>query len=70
MISLLFLGVAVLISLVGMVIIGLRGRKSEPWDAEIHDFKDHLDALKPDPSDEIQWALRQVDDDGRTSAGS
>lgn len=70
MISLLFLGVAVLISLIGLLIVGLRGRRSQPWDAGISDFQERLDSLKPDPSDEIQWALRQVDDEGRTSTGS
>ena len=70
MIALLFLGIAVVISLLGMIIIGLRNRRSQPWDAGINDFQERLDALRPDPSDEIQWAMQQVDDGGRTSAGS
>ncbi|MDG2113955.1 MAG: hypothetical protein P8N02_15235 [Actinomycetota bacterium] len=70
MISLLFLGLAVLISLLGLLFISLRNRRSQPWAAGITDFQDRLDSLKPDPGDEIQWALRQVDDEGRTSAGS
>jgi hypothetical protein len=70
MMSLMFLGVAVVVALLGLAIIGLRERRSQPWDAGITDFQQRLEALRPDPTDEIQWALRQVDDDGRTSAGS
>ena len=70
MLSLAFLGVAVAISLIGLVIVALRSRRSQPWDAGITEFQYRLDAIKPDPNDEIQWAMRQVEDDGRTSAGS
>ena len=70
MIALLFLGIAAAISLVGLLIVGFRGRRAQPWDAGITEHQERLDALRPDPSDEIQWALQQVDDEGRTSAGS
>lgn len=70
MLSLAFLSVAVAIPLVGMAILGLRGRRAQPWEAGIDDFQERLESLRPDPSDEIQWAMRQVDDEGRTSTGS
>ena len=68
--SLLFLAVAVLIPAIGLAFIGLRGRRAQPWASGITDFQERLHALRPDPEDDIQWALRQVDDEGRTSAGS
>jgi len=70
MLSLAFLSVAVAIPLVGVAILGLRGRRVQPWEAGIDDFQERLESLRPDPSDEIQWAMRQVDDEGRTSTGS
>ena len=70
MIALLFLAIAVGISLLGLLVVGWRTRRAQPWDAGISEHQERLDALRPDPSDEIQWALKQVDDEGRTSAGS
>ncbi len=70
MLSLAFLSVALVFPLIGLIILGLRGRRAQPWEAGIDDFQERLDSLRPDPADEIQWALRQVDDEGRTSAGS
>ena len=66
-----FLGLAALITMVGVLFLAVSGRKRTPWNASIDDFRQRLDALAP-PTHE---AIRAVDTDesrgdGRTSTGT
>ena len=66
-----FLALAALITLIGVLLIALSGRKRTPWRASIDDFRQRLDALAPPTND----AVRAADNDGprgegRTSAGT
>ena len=40
-----FLGIAAVIACIGLMVIGLRGRRRDPWDAGIKEFRKNLDAL-------------------------
>ena len=40
-----FLGIAAVIACLGLLVIGLRGRRRDPWDAGIKEFRKKLDAL-------------------------
>ncbi|MFT5531531.1 MAG: hypothetical protein ACI91O_001558 [Candidatus Poriferisodalaceae bacterium] len=68
--SLYFLGIAVAISAVGLLVLSLRGRRVASWDSGIDDFQHNLNALKPDDNDPVQWAIREVGDQRRASPGS
>jgi hypothetical protein len=69
--SLFFLGIALVICLVGLVVLSLRGRRVPSWDSGIDDFRQNLDALKPTEDDAVQWAIREVNHpQRRSSAGS
>ncbi len=48
--SLLFLGIAVVVSLVGGLVLWVRHRQPRSMDAHIRDFARELDALAPDAS--------------------
>jgi hypothetical protein len=47
--ALLFLGIAVVLSLVGCGILWMRSRQPGSMEAHIRDFERELDALAPDP---------------------
>lgn len=71
MMAVLFLATALIVPLLGLAVLALKGRKSQPWDSEMRQFRSRLDALRPRDDDEIRWAVREASDpDGRTSAGS
>ncbi len=63
MTSLLFLGIALVVSLVGCLVLWLRHRPPRSIDAHIRDFARELDALAPDsrgaPQRGPSWA-RQI----------
>jgi hypothetical protein len=58
--SLLFLGIALVVSLVGCLVLWLRHRPPRSIDAHIRDFARELDALAPDSGGDRQrgtsWA--------------
>lgn len=69
--AILFLATSLVVPAVGLVVLALRGRRSQPWDSEMRLFRSRLDALRPREDDEIRWAVQEASDpDGRTSTGS
>ncbi len=50
--ALVFLGVAVAISVIGSIVIAIRQRPKSGFGHSINDFSDHLRALAPEPDDE------------------
>ncbi len=61
-----FLGVALVIACIGLLVIGLRGRRRDPWDAGIKEFRKNLEALSAEG--EIKTSTVIDDDDGRQSS--
>jgi hypothetical protein len=47
--SLLFLGIALVVSVLGCLVLWVRYRKPRSMDAHIRDFARELDALAPEP---------------------
>lgn len=47
--GLLFLGIALVVSMVGCLVLWVRHRQPRSMDAHIRDFARELDALAPDP---------------------
>ena len=48
--ALVFLGIAVVLSLIGCGILWMRSRQPGSMEAHIRDFEKELDALAPDPA--------------------
>jgi len=66
-----FLALAALITLIGVLLIALSGRKRTPWHASIDDFRQRLDALAPPTNDAVDAADSDGSrGEGRTSAGT
>ena len=63
-----FLALAAAITLVGVLLLALTGRKRTPWDASIDDFRRRLDALAPTDDGVADGDASQGE--GRTSAGT
>ena len=61
-----FLGVALVIACIGLLVIGLRGRRRDPWDAGIKEYRKNLEALSAEG--EIKTSTVIDDDDGRQSS--
>ncbi|MDG1196555.1 MAG: hypothetical protein P8R36_06545 [Actinomycetota bacterium] len=61
-----FLGIAAVIACLGLLVIGLRGRRRDPWDAGIKEFRKKLDALSAEA--EIKTSTVIDDDEGRQSS--
>ena len=61
-----FLGIAAVIACLGLLVIGLRGRRRDPWDAGIKEFRKKLDALSAEA--EIETSAVIDDDEGRQSS--
>ena len=61
-----FLGIAAVIACLGLLVIGLRGRRRDPWDAGIKEFRKNLEALSAEG--EIKTSTVIDDDDGRQSS--
>ena len=61
-----FLGIALVITCMGLLVIGLRGRRRDPWDAGIKEFRKNLEALSAEG--EIKTFTVIDDDDGRQSS--
>ncbi len=61
-----FLGIALVIACIGLLVIGLRGRRRDPWDAGIKEFRKNLEALSAEG--EIKTSTVIDDDDGRQSS--
>ena len=61
-----FLGIAAVIACIGLMVIGLRGRRRDPWDAGIKQFRKNLDALSTEAG--IKTSTDTDDDEGRQSS--
>jgi hypothetical protein len=61
-----FLGIAAVIACLGLLVIGFRGRRRDPWDAGIKEFRKKLDALSAEA--EIKTSTVIDDDEGRQSS--
>lgn len=62
-----FLGVALVIACIGLLVIGLRGRRRDPWDAGIKEFRKNLEALSAEGEIKTSTVIDD-DDDGRQSS--
>ena len=60
-----FLGITAVIACVGLMVIWLRGRRRDPWDAGIKEFRKKLDALSAEA--ETKTLIDIDDDEGRQS---
>ena len=66
-----FLALAAAITLLGVLLLALTGRKRTPWDASIDDFRRRLDALAPTGDGVTDVADGDASQgEGRTSAGT
>ena len=66
-----FLALAAAITLAGVLVLALTGRKRTPWDASIDDFRQRLDSLAPrSGSDRGTVDGEASQGNGRTSPGT